>query len=457
MLTRRDFLAASAAAPLLAEPAAPKRPNLVFVLMDDLRWDALGIAGHPFVKTPNIDRIGREGAQFLNNFTTTPLCSPSRASFLTGQYVHTHGVLDNTNHNELSHKLVTSAVHLQKAGYDTGYMGKWHMGTDSSPRPGWNRWISFRGQGQYDDPLLNIDGKEEKVPGYVTDIFTKNALDFIRAERSKPFLLYVAHKAVHGPFIPAARHKELFANEAIHRPASAQDTLEGKPMLQRKVNDLPALKPGMGSSDDLIRNQLRCLTAVDEGVGQMYKALEETKQLDNTVFIFCSDNGYIWGEHCLGDKRPAYEESIRIPLLARYPSMIKAGTKISQLTLNIDMAPTLLDFAGLSTPKEMQGRTLMPLLQGKSPKWRESFFCEYFEEVSNPRIATWQAVRTEHWKYIHYPYLPGMDELYDVKEDKLEMKNRINDPAAQGALKQAKAEFEKVRKASGTGELQKKN
>jgi N-acetylglucosamine-6-sulfatase len=454
MLSRRDFLAASAA-PLLAAPASPKRPNIVFVLMDDLRWDALGIAGHPFVKTPNIDRIGREGAHFLNNFTTTPLCSPSRASFLTGQYVHRHGVLDNTDHNELSHKLITSGLHLHNAGYDTAYMGKWHMGTDSSPRPGWNRWISFRAQGQYEDPLLNIDGKEEKVPGYVTDILTKNAVDFIRKERTQPFLLYVAHKAVHGPFIPAPRHKDLFANETIHRPASAQDTLEGKPMLQRKVGNLPALKPGMGSSDDLIKNQLRCLTAVDEGVGQMFKALEETKQLDNTVFVFTSDNGYMWAEHCLSDKRPAYEESLRIAMLARYPSVIKAGTKISQLTLNIDVAPTLLEFGGISKPAEMQGRTLMPLLEGKSPKWRESFFCEYFEEKGNPRIATWQAVRTEHWKYIHYPFLQGMDELYDVKEDKLEMKNRINDPAAQGALKAAKSEFEKVRKASGTAELQK--
>jgi arylsulfatase A-like enzyme len=455
MITRRSFMAASAA-PLLAAPASPKRPNIVFVLMDDLRWDALGIAGHPFVKTPNIDRIGKEGAHFLNNFTTTPLCAPSRASFLTGQYIHTHGVIDNTNHNELSHKLITSAVHLQKAGYDTGFMGKWHMGNDSSPRPGWNRWISFRGQGQYDNPLLNIDGKEETVPGYITDILTKNAVDFIRAQRSKPFLLYVAEKAVHGPFIPAARHKNLFADEVIHRPASAEDNLEGKPMLQRKVGNLPPLKPGSGSSDDLIKNQMRCLTAVDEGVGQMIRALEETKQLDNTVFMFCSDNGYMWREHGLSDKRPAYEESIRIPLLARYPSMIKAGTKINQLTLNIDIAPTFLDLAGLPVPKEMQGRPLTPLLQGKSPKWRESFFAEYFEEVGNPRIATWQAVRTEHWKYIRYPYLPGMDEIYDVKEDKLELKNKISDPAAQGALRQAKAEFEKVRKASGTGDLPKK-
>jgi arylsulfatase A-like enzyme len=446
MLTRRNFLAASAA-PLLAAPAP--RPNIVFVLMDDLRWDALGYAGHPFVKTPNIDRIAREGAIFQNHFTTTPLCSPSRASFLTGQFVHTHGVTDNTNHNELSHKLVTSAVHLQKAGYDTAYMGKWHMGNDSSPRPGWNRWISFRAQGQYDDPLLNIDGKEEKVPGYVTDIFTKNAVDFIRAARSKPFLLYVAHKAVHGPFTPAARHKDLFADQAIQRAPSAQDTLEGKPMLQRPVGELPVLKPGMGSSDDLIRNQLRCLTAVDEGVGQMIRALEETKQLDRTVFIFTSDNGYIWGEHCLGDKRPAYEESIRIAMAVRYPSLVKAGTKIAPLTLNIDMAPTFLDLAGVAVPKEMQGRPLTPLLRGQKPKWRESFFCEYFEEKGNPRIATWQAVRTEHWKYIHYPNLPGMDEFYDVKEDKYEMKNRIADPAVQDALRLVKAEFEKVRKASG--------
>jgi N-acetylglucosamine-6-sulfatase len=205
----------------------------------------------------------------------------------------------------------------------------------------------------------------------------------------------------------------------------------------------------MGTSDEVIKNQLRCLTAVDEGVGQIIRALEDKKQLDNTVFIFTSDNGYLWGEHGLGDKRAAYEESLRIPMLARYPGLIKPGTKISQLTLNIDLAPTLLDLAGLPAPKEMQGRPLTPLMQGKSPKWRESFFAEYFEEVSNPRIATWQAVRTDHWKYITYPKLPGMDELYDVKEDKFEMKNRINDPAAQGALREMKSEFEKVRKASG--------
>jgi len=446
-VTRRGLLA-GAAAPLLVR-AQPARPNIVFVLMDDLRWDALGCTGHPFVKTPNIDRIAREGVNFRNHFCTTPLCSPSRASFLTGQFVHTHGVQDNTNHNELSHKLVTSGLHLQRAGYDTAYMGKWHMGNDSSPRPGWNRWISFRAQGAYVDPLLNIDGKEQKISGYVTDYFTTNAVDFIRAKRTSPFLLYVANKAVHGPFTPAERHKTLFADQPIRRSPGAQDTLEGKPMLQRAIPNLPPLKPGMGSGDELIRNQLRCLTSADEGVGQMLRALEETRQLENTVFIFTSDNGYLWGEHCLGDKRPAYEESIRIPMVVRYPQWFKAGQEVQQLTLNIDMAPTLLEMAGLSKPKEMQGESLVPLMRGQSPKWRDSFFCEYFEEENFPRIATWQAVRNDHWKYIHYPNLQGADELYDIKEDRYELKNRIADPAAQAALEVMKKEFEKVRKASG--------
>ncbi len=442
MLTRRSFLAASAAAPLLLD-AQSARPNIMFVLMDDLRYDALGIMGHPFVKTPNIDRIGREGAIFRNNFATTPLCAPSRASFLTGQYVHTHGVLDNGNHNELSHKLVTSGLLLNKSGYDTAFMGKWHMGNDSTPRPGWNRWISFRGQGQYNDPLLNIDGTERTVNGYVTDILASNAVDFIHARRSNPFLLYVANKAVHGPFTPAERHKNLFADEVIHRSPNAQDTLEGKPMLQRSIPNMPPLKPGMGSSDQVIRNQLRCLTSVDEGVGQMFRALEETRQLENTVFIFSSDNGYFWGEHCLGDKRAAYEEALRIPMLMRFPKWIKAGTNVEQLTLNIDVAPTFLEIAGLKPLSSMQGHSLLPLAEGQSPNWRNSFFCEYFEEARYPRIATWQAVRDDHWKYIHYPNLKGADELYDIKEDRYELKNLINDPAANGALTMMKKEFEK--------------
>jgi arylsulfatase A-like enzyme len=447
MLTRRDFLAGSAA-PLLGAAARP-RPNIVFVLMDDLRWDALGIAGHPFVKTPNIDRLGREGAYFENHFVTTPLCSPSRGSFLTGQYVHTHGVTDNRDHAELSHKLVTHALHLRKAGYETAFVGKWHMGNDSSPRPGWDKWVSFRGQGQYENPLLNIDGQEQKTQGYMTDLLTKHAVEFVRKDRNKPFLLYLPHKAVHGPFTPAERHKDLYTNDPIRRAPSAQDTLEGKPMLQRTVEGMPPLKPGAGSGDDLVRNQLRCLQAVDDGVGEIRRTLEEKKQLDNTLFIFSSDNGYLWGEHCLGDKRPSYEESIRIPMVARWPGVVKPGTKIPQMTLNIDMAPTFLEAAGVRPPKEMQGQSLVPLLAGRPVTWRASFLCEYFAEKQFPRIPSWQGVRTERWKYTHYTELAGMDELYDLKSDPYEMKNRIADPSAKAALAEMKAELARLVKETG--------
>lgn len=447
MLTRRDFLAGSAALPLVA--AQRPRPNIVFVLVDDLRWDTLGITGHPFSKTPNIDRIGREGALFQNAFVTTPLCSPSRGSFLTGQFVHTHGVKGNTDNAELSRKLVTCAVHLQKAGYETGFFGKWHMGNDSGPRPGWDKWVSFRGQGVYENPPLNIDGQEQKTEGYMTDLLTKHAVEFVRKDRSKPFLLYLPHKAVHGPFTPAPQYKELYANEEIRRSPNAQDALEGKPMLQRTVEKLPPLTPGMGSGDELIRNQLRCLKSIDDGVGEIIKALEEKKQFDNTLFIFTSDNGYLWGEHCLGDKRPSYEESIRIPMVARWPGTIKAGTKIAQMSLNIDIAPTFLEVAGVGVPKEMQGRSLVPLLAGRPVRWRTSFFCEYFAEPNFPRIPSWQAVRTEQWKYTHYTTLEGMDELYDIKADPYEMKNRIADPAAKGSLEKMKAEFARLVKDTG--------
>ncbi|HEV8132031.1 MAG TPA: sulfatase [Acidobacteriota bacterium] len=424
----------------------PARPNIVFILTDDQRWDAMSLAGHPFVKTPNIDRIGKEGVQFRNFFVSIPLCSPSRGSFLTGQYAHKHGVTNNGNHNALSHQLITFPRLLQDAGYETAYIGKWHMGNDDTPRPGFDRWISFKGQGAYLNPQLNIDGKEEKAEGYVTDIFNKHAVDFIRRSHSKPFLLYLAHKAVHGPFTPAERHKNLYRDQPIVRAPSAQDTLNGKPVLQRKIENLPPVGPGTGTGDEVIRNQLRALAAVDEGVGDILRALEETKQLDNTIVFFSSDNGYFWGEHGLGDKRAAYEESIRDPLLARFPRLIRAGAVRDQLVLNIDIAPSLLELAGISIPNGADGHSLLPLFKSNTHKWRKSFLTEYFAETGFPRIPTWQAVRTERWKYIHYPELTGMDELYDLRTDPYEMKNLIQDTRTQKTLKEMKGELQRLLK-----------
>jgi len=432
------------------------RPNIVFVLVDDLRWDALSCTGNKIAKTPNIDRIAKEGALFKNFFVTLPLCAPSRATFLTGQYAHKNGIIDNSNHNELSHKLVTFPKLLRDVGYETAYVGKLHMGNDPTPRPGFDYWVCLPGQGQYQDPMLNVNGKNEKVPGYITDILNEHAVKFIEQERKKPFVLYLAHKAVHGPFTPAQRHKDLYANAKVSPPPSVNDSLEGKPVLTREKEGSAPPKPRKKAKEDNtvqkkfppgpMLQQLRALAAIDDGVGQIFVSLEKTKQLDNTIFIFSSDNGYFWAEHGLGDKRWAYEESIRDPFLVRYPRLVKAGTKVDEIVLNIDLAPTMLELGGAKTPADVQGKSFLPLLKGEKSAWRKSGLFEYFQEQNISRTPTWQAVRTERWKYIQYKDLPGMDELYDLKKDPYEMKNLIKDSSAQKQLKEMKDELAKLQK-----------
>jgi N-acetylglucosamine-6-sulfatase len=415
-----------------------QKPNIIFILVDDLRWDALGATGHPFVKTPNIDRLAREGMIFRNASVTTPLCSPSRSSFLTGQYVHKTGVTGNGNNLERAMQLQTFPRLLQQAGYTTGYFGKWHMGNHDQPKPGFDRWVSFRGQGRYLDVPLNVDGQAVDNKGYTTDVLSDYTVEFIRRKHDKPFLAYLSHKAVHGPFDDPPGRESLYADQPIKRSPNAQDTLEGKPALLRAIDNQPAVRPGGGSGDKLIRTQMRMLTVIDEGVGRILKALEGTGQLDNTIIIFTSDNGYFWGEHGLGDKRFAYEESIRIPLLVRYPRLIKAGSERRQMVLNIDIAPTLLELGGAKVPSDVHGRSLVPLFKADSKRWRPSFLAEYFAEQQFPRCPTWQAVRTERWKYIRYTELEGMDELYDLQSDPYEMKNLINDRRARATLDQMK-------------------
>ena len=234
---------------------------------------------------------------------------------------------------------------------------------------------------------------------------------------------------MHGPFTPAERHKDLFADETIVRTANAKDNLDGKPVLQRMVNGQRAA-PGDGSSDDLIKNQLRCLTAIDEGVGRIWKALEDTKQLDNTFIVFTSDNGYFWGEHHLGDKRWAYEESIRIPMLMRYPKRIKAGSKIAQMVMNVDMAPTMLDLVAFQSPPKCRAARSCRCSRGQSKAGGRRSCPSTSWSRTTPRVPSWQAVRNERWKYVHYTELKGMDELYDLKSDPLEMKNLIFDAAS---------------------------
>ncbi len=445
--------------------ASDSRPNIVFILVDDLRWDELGCAGHPFIKTPNIDRIAREGAIFRNAFMTTPLCSPSRASFLTGQYAHTNGITDNVDRSADSHKLVTFPLLLHQSGYETAFIGKWHMGNDDTPRPGFDRWVSFKGQGAYFNPDINEDGKSIKPAGYITDLLNGYAVEFIKRRRDKPFLVYLAHKAIHPEatqnndgsvnladserFIPAERHKNLYAGKTVPRRPNAMRAPVGKPALERRIGDLPPLGAATGTRDEAILGRQRSLSAIEEGVGEIFSALKETGQLDNTLIVFSSDNGYFYGEHGLSvERRLAYEESIRMPLLMRYPRMIKAGTAPDEFALNIDLAPTLLSVAGASVPGDMQGRSLAPLLKGEKVKWRDSFLIEYYSDRVFPRMERmgYKAVRNGRWKYIRYLELEGMDELYDLKTDPYEMKNLVNQPGAKKALGEMKREMERLLK-----------
>ena len=445
-------------APVLARP-----PNIVVILVDDLRWDEIGAATYPYLRTPHIDRLASEGARFSNAFVTTPLCSPSRASFLTGKYAHTHGIIDNTDRSAASHELTTFPRLLQGAGYETAFIGKWHMGNDDSPRPGFDYWVSFKGQGRYLDPELTEDGRTTTARGYITDILNARATEFIRRPRQKPFVLYLSHKAVHPNvrqrddgslepidgelFVPAERHRGLYANVTIPRPASYGKPPVGKPALLRRIGDLPPLGPATVTDDPTILGRQRALAAVDDGVGSILQALEASGQSKNTIIVFAGDNGYFYGEHGLSEERRlAYEESARIPLVIWFPKQIRAKSVPDGFALNIDVAPTLLELAGAPIPADIEGRSLMPLLRGTARDWRTSFLIEYYSDSVFPRILNmgYQSVRTERWKYIHYTELDDMDELYDLAADPGEMNNAIGDPARAADLRTLKEELRRL-------------
>ncbi|MBP6963320.1 MAG: sulfatase [Armatimonadetes bacterium] len=457
--TRREFLAGIGAAcavlPLVGVEGASapsKQPNLVFILTDDHRFDAMSCMGHPFLRTPNIDRIAREGAIFRNAFVTTSLCSPSRASFLTGRYAHSHGVLNNATVFEDSQP--TFPTVLKAAGYETAFVGKWHMAGQEGPRKGFDYWFSFKGQGVYYSPTVNDNGEVKRVGTYMTDLLTDKAVEWLNRPRNAPFCLYLSHKAVHGPFQPAVRHKKLYAGEKIERPKSMSDTLEGKPEWIRRGmepgHDLTGALTDPAKLDELILDYCRTLVAVDEGVGRVLDTLEAMGELDNTVIVFCGDNGYFLGEHGRVDKRLMYEESIRIPMVMRYPKVVKPGTEVQGMVLNIDLCPTFLDLAGVTAPQGIQGRSFRPLLRGKARGWREEWMYEYFREKGYNWTPTTVGVRTERWKYIEYLDEEGVPaELYDLREDPTELRNLVDDAKHADRLSEMRARLARLRDETG--------
>jgi N-acetylglucosamine-6-sulfatase len=408
----------------------------------------MSVAGHPFLKTPNMDRIAREGALFRNAFVTTALCAPSRASFLTGRYAHSHGVRNNGI--LFDDNVPTFPAVLQRAGYDTAFIGKWHMAGQEGPRPGFDYWFSFKGQGAYYNPTINDNGEVKRVGTYMTDLLTNRAVDWLKKPRTDPFCLYISHKAVHGPFEPAVRHRKLYSDVKIARPSSMTDTLQGKPAWVKL-----GMEPGHDSKgaltdpakfDELVQDYCRTLVAVDEGVGRVLDTLEEMGELDSTVVVFCGDNGYFLGEHNRVDKRAIYEESIRIPFVMRYPKAIKPGTEIEGMVLNIDLCPTFLDLAGVKAPEGVQGRSFRPLLHGKTRGWREDWLYEYCWEKGFPRTPTITGVRTERYVYAEYPEVDDVSELYDLKKDPTQLYNLIDDPRYADVLKDMRARLERLKK-----------
>jgi len=445
-------------------PAAQRRrPNIVMVLVDDMRWDEMRVAGHPFIDTPNMDRLAREGARFTSAFATTPLCSPSRASFLTGQYPHTNGIVDNTARS--SHDLRVFPLELQRAGYRTGFFGKWHMGNDDSPRPGFEHWVAMPGQGEAVDPSLNVDGERVHAKGYTTDLLTDYVERFIDRPSDQPFLVYLAHKAIHpnviqrddgslvpipgqpGGFVAAARHRGRYAGRTMPRRASAFKPPLGKPALLRQIDELPPLGPKTATSDEEIRGRLEMLLGVDDSLGRIVGILERKGVLNDTVIVFTSDHGYFYGEHGLNEERRlAYEEAIRIPLVVRYPPLATAGSTPPEMALSIDIAPTLLEVAGLQPSAGIQGRSLVPVLKKEARNWRSSFLIEYFTDTVFPRIRNmgYVAVRTARHKYIHYRELEGMDELYDLEKDPFEETNIIDRSDARETRRQMEASLQSL-------------
>ena len=421
-------------------PTSKGRPNIVFILTDDHRYDAMGCAGHPWLKTPNIDRLAKEGVLFKNAFVTTSLCSPSRGSFLTGCYAHKHEVFTNAG-KDLNPSFPTFPQLLQQAGYETAFIGKWHMAPKNSPRPGFDHWVSFSGQGNYNANKLNVDGKAVSSQNYVTDELTDYAVRFLKKRHNRPFMLYLSHKAVHGPFTPAKRHANLYSDVEIKSQHNPNDNLQTKPPWGRQMDE---------NWKSQILEYFRTLAAVDESVGRVLATLEEIKAFDNTAVIFAGDNGYFHGEHGgMWDKRAAYEPSIRIPLIMRYPGLVKPGATCEELVLNIDLAPTILDMAGLPAPGAMQGQSWLGALKGRPG--RESFLYEYFREADRKfNRPTVLAVRTKQWKYVTYPHDDSLTrELYDLKGDPEELNNRIGDPKFADTIEQMKNELEKLKQKTG--------
>lgn len=451
-----------------------KPRNVVFILSDDHRYDFMGFLGTiPWLETPAMDRMAREGAYIRNAFVTTSLSSPSRASILTGLYSHTHQVVDNAA--PLPEGLTFFPEYLRQAGYETAFFGKWHMGNDTGePQPGFSHWEGIRGQGEYWNPRINTDGEwiEYSDSTYLGDLLTDHAIHFIRRqhEAGKPFFVYLSHKGVHDPFEAPVRYAGCYRDKQVPLPASFmnpcyglaptpnKDPKTGKP-LSAEAYYGDDMKPdwvkrqreswhgvdyaydGRRDWREEVRKYCETLRAVDESIGRVLDSLQSMGLDGNTVVIYMGDNGFCWGEHGLIDKRQFYEASVRVPMLIRAPGLFDGGQVLERMVQNVDIAPTVLACAGLDKPAQMVGASYIPLLQGRNIPWRDRIFYEYYWEHEYPQTPTMHGVRTDDYKYIRYHGVWDTNEFYDLRTDPHELHNRIADPAYRGVIERLDADL----------------
>lgn len=467
-----------------ASAADPQPPNILLVFTDDHASHAISAYGSKINRTPNLDRLAKEGVLFRNCFVTNSICAPSRAVVLTGKHSHVNGVIDNAVSFDGSQQ--TFPKLLQKAGYQTAMIGKWHLKSDPT---GFDHWNILIGQGTYYNPVFKTPAGNIKKVGYTTDLIGDMTVDWLDKQRdkSKPFMLFCQHKAPHREWEPAPRHLTLYDDVTIPEPPTLFDDYSGRTSSAGKqemtvsehltprdlkltppTNLTPEqLKAWHGAYDpkneefkkanltgeDLVRwkyqryikDYLRCVTAVDENVGRILDYLDKSGLAKNTVVVYCSDQGFYLGDHGWFDKRWMYEDSLRTPLMIRWPGIAKAGTENKDLVQNLDFAQTFLDIAGVASPGDLQGRSLVPLLKGERPSdWRKSIYYHYYEFPAVHMVQRHYGVRTDRYKLIHF-YPVDEWELYDLQKDPNELRSVYVDPAYAAVVKELKGELTRLR------------
>lgn len=462
--------------------AQNKAPNILFIMSDDHTSQAISAYGGilaPYLPTPNIDRIANEGAKMNNCFVTNSISTPSRACIITGQYSQKNGVYTLANQLDSDHPTV--AKELQKAGYQTAIIGKWHLGTEPA---GFDYYNVLPGQGRYYNPQLIKKGDWNKGPsgrpklteygGHSTDVVANEAIGFLQSVNpDRPFFLKCHFKAPHRPWQPAHRFMGLMKDVDIPEPDNLLDTYQGKGQYTQALRmsmehlnqtDLKGEKIPENMTRDqkrhwayqrYIKDYLRCIAGIDENAGRILKYLDDNGLTENTIVIYTGDQGFFLGEHGWFDKRLIYEECLRMPFLIRYPKEIEPGTVNEDIVLNIDFAPLFLDYAGIATPSYMQGESFRANLKDRTPAhWRKSMYYRYWMNDDNDHhVAAHYGIRTERYKLAYFYAQPlgirGANkssltpewELYDLQNDPAEMQNIYNDPANKKLIAQLKKEL----------------